>query len=665
MASIRRVLSFTAAIILLTSFSCAEANYYCQWSWPQKITDKASGAILWTCNGARPYCKAGTAQCCKYDPTNKQHYDCVVMGGSGGGASSTTVHTTVTTTTMRATTTTRATVTTSTIRTTTTTTVPSVYGCQWSWPQKITDKGSGAVLWTCSDARPYCKAGTTQCCKYDSGTTQYSDCIDARTTQTTTSTVISISTTRSTTSTLPPRYGCNWSWPQEVTNEGTGRVLGACTTARPYCKKGTTQCCKYDNVTKQYSDCINILTTPTTTTTLPTCTDSDADGYAHTRIGEVVVKNAQGTSTYTDYCSGYSVLHECYCGDGKDVEWLTYDCGELGCFGGRCNTYTCYDTDGGDKPSKAGYTVKMLTPTAQQKDYDTCTGNKVEEAYCDMGGTQKTYEFTCPNGCLNGACLITTTTTTLPCYDSDGGKTYYRKGYAVNKYNVVLDDFCQTNNPNRLSEYYCGGDQLALQDPYDCPAGCFEGACKATSTTTYTTTTTGTTTTATTTSTLPPGCYDHDGLDDGNVNSYIEYVENGRMVKLYDECSEPISRIFEAVCDGNRGTTTMINCLNGCFNGTCNVSFCRDTDGGNYPYVWGDVMDGWGGHTDECMGTMVVEQICSGGRHSYVLFNCSAGCSEHRCNPSTTTTTSTLSLMAKERASIRSFLDTVRRTLSF
>ncbi len=41
------------------------------------------------------------------------------------------------------------------------------YYCDWGWPQKITNKNTHAVLWSCTDDKPYCGAsvlGTPTCC---------------------------------------------------------------------------------------------------------------------------------------------------------------------------------------------------------------------------------------------------------------------------------------------------------------------------------------------------------------------------------------------------------------------------------------------------------------------------------------------------------------------
>ncbi len=59
-------------------------QYYCQWSWPQKIINKATNAVVYSCTSARPYCYYGdysyeNAACCKYNSTTKVYSDCLKL----------------------------------------------------------------------------------------------------------------------------------------------------------------------------------------------------------------------------------------------------------------------------------------------------------------------------------------------------------------------------------------------------------------------------------------------------------------------------------------------------------------------------------------------------------------------------------------------------------
>jgi hypothetical protein len=60
------------------------------------------------------------------------------------------------------------------------------------------------------------------------------------------------------------------------------------------------------------------------------------------------------------------------------------------------------------------------------------------------------------------------------CWDSDGGINYYEKGSVNSTINGTLVDVCNTGV--RLIERYCDGN-AAESDFFDCPNGCFDGAC--------------------------------------------------------------------------------------------------------------------------------------------------------------------------------------------
>lgn len=67
-------------ITILALTSVVATNYYCEWSWPQKITDKDTKNALFTCPSSQPYCKAGTTQCCKYNTQTKVYSECIESG---------------------------------------------------------------------------------------------------------------------------------------------------------------------------------------------------------------------------------------------------------------------------------------------------------------------------------------------------------------------------------------------------------------------------------------------------------------------------------------------------------------------------------------------------------------------------------------------------------
>jgi len=197
----------------------------------------------------------------------------------------------------------------------------------------------------------------------------------------------------------------------------------------------------------------------------------------------------------------------------------------------------CTDSDGGKNyyvKGKAGSPERKAVYVNGDKtegyiDYydDSCQGmydtpgNLIRytgvlfESYCEEGeleGEQKIEgkleweSYTCPNGCLDGACINETTTTTIPsatCTDSDDGRNYYVKGTAKGV-NTEGTDFCgirtvpeysepaivdscqkmewESGQKCTLYEYACGtspefSPSHAIRWEYECPNGCQDGAC--------------------------------------------------------------------------------------------------------------------------------------------------------------------------------------------
>ena len=86
---------------------------------------------------------------------------------------------------------------------------------------------------------------------------------------------------------------------------------------------------------------------------------------------------------------------------------------------------------------------------------DSCGHVEEKKEYCD-------------NGCENGFCLET------ECYDSDGGKNFYKAGVAESG-DQRLEDHC--NSDGTLTEKYCDGNEIKAMT-WTCDYGCAEGACK-------------------------------------------------------------------------------------------------------------------------------------------------------------------------------------------
>ncbi len=62
--------------------ACNPSQYYCEWSWPQKIIYNDSGMAKWICTYERPYCQLTTTKCCKY-AEGTGHYDCMDCEAGG------------------------------------------------------------------------------------------------------------------------------------------------------------------------------------------------------------------------------------------------------------------------------------------------------------------------------------------------------------------------------------------------------------------------------------------------------------------------------------------------------------------------------------------------------------------------------------------------------
>ena len=58
-------------------------DYYCQWSWPQKIIDRDTKEVVYTCTYAKPYCNYADGSyenvgCCT-DVVNDEHINCTKL----------------------------------------------------------------------------------------------------------------------------------------------------------------------------------------------------------------------------------------------------------------------------------------------------------------------------------------------------------------------------------------------------------------------------------------------------------------------------------------------------------------------------------------------------------------------------------------------------------
>ncbi len=170
-------------------------------------------------------------------------------------------------------------------------------------------------------------------------------------------------------------------------------------------------------------------------------------------------------------------------GNGCNLDFL--NCPN-GCSDGACvqteGTPTCTDDPyygpKGDGPHYSDYCTNDKTDWAPSD-----SGTNLVKLTCSDGNRGASL-YTCPKGCVNGegdSCYAGVPAET--CTDSDGGVNLDVKGTTTSGIAGTPDpvtDFCDTlnaNNPNGLTEGYCGNDGLRGQASFICPNGCVDGAC--------------------------------------------------------------------------------------------------------------------------------------------------------------------------------------------
>ena len=100
-----------------------DREYYCEWSWPQKIIDKNTKEVIQECTSSLPWCYYAdytyeNVGCC----SDKEHTDCTTLPTFLGDIDP----------------------------------EDREYYCQWVWPQKIIDKNTEEVIKACTYSRPWC-----------------------------------------------------------------------------------------------------------------------------------------------------------------------------------------------------------------------------------------------------------------------------------------------------------------------------------------------------------------------------------------------------------------------------------------------------------------------------------------------------------------------------
>jgi len=219
------------------------------------------------------------------------------------------------------------------------------------------------------------------------------------------------------------------------------------------------------------------------------CSDSDG-GMSYYVTGRASGYYRNTFYDLNDYCNG-SVLSEYYC-SGTGKYRITYTCAQ-GCSAGRClgqppnpptaNTQQschCSDSDGGRNYYAAGNVSGYCNGTFSKRDW--CQdSSKLVEFFCGRDGNRYSEKITCPAGCANGRCLnasnTTDQTTSVSCFDNDGGINYLIKGTASGRYSndqtYSKSDYC---NRTVLTEYYCMGTTMKSTTNV-CAWGCSAGRC--------------------------------------------------------------------------------------------------------------------------------------------------------------------------------------------
>ncbi len=231
------------------------------------------------------------------------------------------------------------------------------------------------------------------------------------------------------------------------------------------------------------------------------CVDGDG-GFVETVSSSVTMMvGGKVTGVYNDACvvsstplpdSDYTVVSTSYqimeqtCNGLNASSTVKFCSSGTKCLYGACVPlrYACSDSDGGDVPAVRGSVTvtDLLIGNIISTQTDRCqviSGvNKLQENYCQSATSSwSTYRWvTCPSGnsCSDGACVTTTTSTSsLTCFDGDGGQNFYTFGTTTLKNGPVTvqfeQDICLATTT--LREYYCGTGVILSTSTY-CNSGC-------------------------------------------------------------------------------------------------------------------------------------------------------------------------------------------------
>lgn len=204
--------------------------------------------------------------------------------------------------------------------------------------------------------------------------------------------------------------------------------------------------------------------------------------------------------------------------DDKECEWkkpsISKICTDINSStnANKTSNYKCTDSDNGLSYSKKWFvteipeknSLKNITTTDMcyasmvDMEKDNWITTMLQEYYCDSEGKLAFQNYTCPNGCQDGACINSPKINTTKCIDSDGGYNIYVKwtasmgqvskvetctkktGDALSGENYTEVAECSGNNCY-VWEVICSIDSMAQFWPNEenkCQFGCSNGACK-------------------------------------------------------------------------------------------------------------------------------------------------------------------------------------------
>lgn len=281
-------------------------------------------------------------------------------------------------------------------------------------------------------------------------------------------------------------------------------------------------------------------------------------------------------------------------------------------------TTTCSKIEGPDYYTKGSVTYSANSTTSLY--VDTCNNDTVLIEYsCNIisapyFGTLVTTYYNCPGVCQNGACNITSTTSTgtigvsnnllyattpppVPCTDSDGGFDYYVKGVGTGIYGGSSPGYnatfgqepnpntpIQTSNnystyydhcswdPSQVNEGFCDSKGLLQSFGYKCPYGCQNGVCIASPTNQTSNVTC--TNTDTNVNENPAGISNlSDGWNPAIKGTLTLSFSNGTALSFTESCSSD-GKVIEYYCSAATPTkygSALVNCLSGtnCVSGVC------------------------------------------------------------------------------------------------